>query len=711
ELVVISVDEHNWKGIGISLIVIAAIFSVIGLAIFILTPKDLNDNYGIYKLELDDIIGTKFKAKLFNGTWISDLFLQVFVCNNDIYYVPYMGANATRMTHSGEAGTVYNGVSDWLYANRINPDESHSSIWWSKNGTSIIYATFNDSEVPSNPIKLYGGISEAVTRVYVPKILMQKYTKAGLENKNPVVTLWLIDLSNSSGSTPKQIIPPLEIVDKEHYLTYVQWTSDDEVMVMWTLRTQNQSVLTLCSRKNEWMCTQITKISSTLLTLKELSEAILPIETHAYFIRAPRPDTQIGSYYHIAYNKIDKQESTYTNFLTYGDYDVTKLLGFDLESKTLYYQSSKEPNSEQRHIFNLVLDDQEKNVASQCLTCDLKDDCTFYDALFSPTSKYYILQCLGPKVPFTQLWEATGNKSKLRTIMDNNDLRARLKDKRLPSIRIMTVPIENLTPPVKVKVMIPPPKPVKPKVREDDEEEIIRYPLIVESTTQASKLIVDQYMLDWGTYVASKKEFIYAKIDIDERNQRNGHIKFNYKKYNFEIQLQVINYLVQEIQEIDANRIAIWGVGIAAFNALSSLASDTNEMLRCAVAVSPVTNWRYLDSVTTEYFLGMPSQQENYATYETISLMSKIPHLLYKRFLIIHGTADTEFHIQHSMLFSKALIQNYKSGSINYQFQMYPDDDHDFSKSKFHVYKLMEAFIEKCFATPRVNKIESSSDS
>ncbi|RWS29074.1 hypothetical protein B4U80_01579, partial [Leptotrombidium deliense] len=71
ELVVIGVDERNWKGIGISLVVIASIFSVIGLAIFLLTPNPYHDKFGIYRVDIEDIAGTKFKPKLQHGNWIS----------------------------------------------------------------------------------------------------------------------------------------------------------------------------------------------------------------------------------------------------------------------------------------------------------------------------------------------------------------------------------------------------------------------------------------------------------------------------------------------------------------------------------------------------------------------------------------------------------------------------------------------------------------
>lgn len=87
------------------------------------------------------------------------------------------------------------------------------------------------------------------------------------------------------------------------------------------------------------------------------------------------------------------------------------------------------------------------------------------------------------------------------------------------------------------------------------------------------------------------------------------------------------------------------------------------------IAVAPVTNWRFYDSVYTERFLQTP--QENKDGYD-LNSPTTYAKLLKGKFLLIHGTADDNVHFQNSMEFSEALIQNKKQ----FDFMAYPDKNH-----------------------------------
>ncbi|RWS25543.1 prolyl endopeptidase FAP-like protein, partial [Leptotrombidium deliense] len=471
-------------------------------------------------------------------------------------------------------------------------EEIEGSIWWSNDGASLVYATYNDTAIPTHPIKFYGSVEDTLTKTMAPKIVTQRYPKAGIKEQNPVVKLWYISL-NDSNNELREVLAPHEIATQENYLTFVHWISPTELIVVWTLRTQNFSVITSCGQENKWACKVILKLEGNIATLKNLMNAILVVEDkRLYFLRSPRPDVEHGSYFHISMNKLDEQNK-FPNFITHGKYDVTKLLAFDSDSNVLYYQRTATNHREQRHIYKLQLNESNDD---QCITCALNDGCSYYDATFSLSAKYYVLQCLGPKVPYSEFWQSEGNKSKCNYFL----------------LCYVTGHLNH-----------------------------------VFHTSEGEQSINDRFAIEWGTYLSSRKEFIYAKIDIDQRDKRNNDNKFSDHRHNFEIQIDVINQLVKEMSEIDKTKIAIWGSGLAAFNALSSLASDTKNVLQCAIAVAPVTNWRYLDTVTAEYLLGLPLTNDNFAPYQKINLLSKADKLASKKFLVVHGTADGNkmFHV------------------------------------------------------------------
>lgn len=83
---------------------------------------------------------------------------------------------------------------------------------------------------------------------------------------------------------------------------------------------------------------------------------------------------------------------------------IGALLHFDNSSHTLFYEVNIEANSKQRHIYKLNTITKEKN----CLTCNVSiDSCHYFESIFSTDAKYFILQCLGPRIPFVLLKETS----------------------------------------------------------------------------------------------------------------------------------------------------------------------------------------------------------------------------------------------------------------------------------------------------------------
>jgi dipeptidyl-peptidase-4 len=107
-----------------------------------------------------------------------------------------------------------------------------------------------------------------------------------------------------------------------------------------------------------------------------------------------------------------------------------------------------------------------------------------------------------------------------------------------------------------------------------------------------------------------------------------------------------------------------------------------------AIAVAPVTNWRYYDNIYTERYMRKP--QQNAAGYDDNSPINHADKLK-GRFLIVHGTSDDNVHVQNSMDLIDALIK------ANKQFDMflYPNRNHGIygGGTRLHLYTKMTEFV------------------
>ena len=140
---------------------------------------------------------------------------------------------------------------------------------------------------------------------------------------------------------------------------------------------------------------------------------------------------------------------------------------------------------------------------------------------------------------------------------------------------------------------------------------------------------------------------------------------------------------------VDKDRIGIWGWSFGGY--LTALALTKGAAYyKLGIAVAPVTNWRFYDTIYTERYLGLPS--DNAKGYDYNSPINYAEELKGK-LLLIHGTADDNVHFQNQMAFQKALIRaNKQFDSFNY-----PDRNHGIygGVTRYHLYKKMTDYITK----------------
>ncbi|XP_067137399.1 A-type potassium channel modulatory protein DPP6-like isoform X2 [Centruroides vittatus] len=601
----------------------------------------------------------------------------IYVQNNNIFYLQKIKQSKPwQITNSESDGLVYNGIPDWLYEHEIF--RSNKALWWSKDGTKLCYATFNDTLIKPFEYTLYGSF-ENINNIY-PSLAGIRYPKAG--TKIPKVTLFVALLRKEKFVT-KQITPPKEYSNIEYYVTSVKWIDNESLSINWLARWQNTSIISTCSEKSNWSCKKILQVDSSGEGWVETNEApLFTSDKRHCFLRHPVADGEAGDFWHVAKINVENGRK---DFLTHGKFDVTRIAAYDEENNTVYIVTTLLNKPGERHLVR-VREGEISGWEEECLTCNLDEQCLYNDVEFSPSGKYYILQCLGPGLPKTEIRQTYDNF--LVKVLDRNDnFRDILRNRAFPQIRTFQVPLKDDYN-ANVRMFLP------PGLRDD---EIIKYPLIINiDGSPGSQTVSEKFQLHWGIYLASKKNFLYVWIDGRgsgfQGNKRLHQVYGQLGIVEVEDYITVTRYLKDHLLFVNGDNIVIWGWGYGGYaSALALIKEET--VFDCAISVAPVTNWVYHDAFYAERYMKMPKSSGNLIGYEKTDISRKAHRFKGKKFLLIHGTADEFIHLQHSMVLMKALSRE----GVTFRSQLYPDENHDLKNVRKHFYWSMEEFLLQCF--------------
>jgi dipeptidyl-peptidase-4 len=159
-----------------------------------------------------------------------------------------------------------------------------------------------------------------------------------------------------------------------------------------------------------------------------------------------------------------------------------------------------------------------------------------------------------------------------------------------------------------------------------------------------------------------------------------------YKKlgqYEVEDQIDAAKYLVEDYDFIDETRVGIWGWSYGGYMSTLALAQG-NDIFSTAIAVAPVTSWKYYDTIYTERFMRTP--QENKEGYEDNSPLN-FADQLQGNLLLVHGSADDNVHLQNTMEFAERLVQADKQ----FDMQIYTNRNHGIygGNTRNHLFNMM----------------------
>jgi dipeptidyl-peptidase-4 len=194
----------------------------------------------------------------------------------------------------------------------------------------------------------------------------------------------------------------------------------------------------------------------------------------------------------------------------------------------------------------------------------------------------------------------------------------------------------------------------------------------------------------WHQMLANEKGFIVVCVDNRGTGARGAEFKkMTYKqlgKYESDDQISAAMYFGSQ-NYIDATRIGIWGWSYGGFMSSTCLTKGA-DVFKAAIAVAPVTNWRFYDNIYTERYMQLPKDNtDGYDLNSPINMVDKLKG----KYLLVHGTGDDNVHFQNSVEMVEKMVEQNKA----FQSAYYPNKSHGISggNTRLHLFTLMTNFL------------------
>ncbi|KAH8593589.1 putative dipeptidyl-aminopeptidase B [Bisporella sp. PMI_857] len=611
------------------------------------------------------------------ATWSPKSDAIVFTRENNLFLRKLSSTTVTQITKDGGSEFFY-GVPDWVYEEEVF--QTNTATWWAADGKYLAFLRTNESEVPEYPIQYFvsrpSGKNPLPGEENYPEVRQIKYPKAGAPN--PTVDLLFYDVEKSDvfevkvtgGFEPKDLL-----------ITEVVWAG-------------NKAIIRETNRDSDILRVVLVDVPArtgkTVRTtdVQALDGGWFEVSQNTRYIPAdPANGRQHDGYIdtviydnndHLGYfTPLDNPNPI---MLTSGNWEVVAApSAVDLKKNLVYFVSTKE-SSIQRHAYSVKLDGTDL----QPFTDTTKEG--YYSVSFSSGAAYALVSYDGPNIPSQKVVSTPSNPEHYEDVIEtNDDLAEMAKKHELPIEIYSTVNIDGFD--LNVVERRPPHFNEKKK-----------YPVLFYLYGgPVSQTVNKQFTVDFQAYVAANHGYIVVTVDgrgtgFIGRKARTI-IRNNIGYYESRDQIETAKIWAKK-KYVDESRLAIWGWSYGGFMTLKTLEQDGGKTFSYGMAVAPVTDWRFYDSIYTERYMHTP--QENPGGYDNTSISNMTALQQNVRFLIMHGVADDNVHMQSTLtLLDKLDI----AGVENYDMHMFPDSDHGiyFHNANRIVYDKLDNWLINAF--------------
>lgn len=605
--------------------------------------RSFTANYFVFDIASKKL--SKFTEKAIQEpTFSPDGTKVAYAFENNLYVFDFLTNKETQITTDGKKNFVINGITDWVYEEEFAFVRAFD---WNANSTKIGYIRFDETHVPEFSMDMY-------LKGDYPTQTVFKYPKAG--EKNAEVSLHIYEVTSSK--TQKIDLSTYS----DFYIARLKWTNDANVLSAQVLNRHQDNLDLLFIDGNS---------GAKKVVLNEKDKAYVDVTDNLTFLKDnsfiwTSEKDGFNHIYH--YDKSGKLK----NQITKGKWEVTAYYGFDEKNKTIYYQSV-ENGSINRDVYSIAIDGKAKKRLSVKTGTN--------NATFSPNFQYFInTYSSATSAPYYSLNDSKTSKE-IKKIQSNEAVEEKLAKYSVSPKEFSTITTE--------KGHVLNTWMIKPK----DFDPTKKYPVFMfQYSGPGSQQVANTWngINDYWFMMLAQKGYIVACVDGRGTGFKGAEFKKctqkELGKYEVEDQIDAAK-VFGKYTYVDKSRIGIFGWSYGGFMASNCIFQGA-DVFKSAIAVAPVTSWRYYDSIYTERYMQTP--KENASGYDNNSPITHV-NKLKGNFLLVHGTADDNVHVQNTMKMVEALVQANKQ----FDWAIYPDKNHGISggKTRLQLYTKMTNFI------------------
>lgn len=547
--------------------------------------------------------------------------MVAFVAENNIYIKKIDYDSEVAVTKDGSIDRIINGIPDWTYEEEFSIDRS---MVWSPDNSTLCYLRYDEEKVPKFSFPLYQGYcTPSDEYALYPGTFSYKYPVAG--EPNSVVTIHSYDVDTRKIKDIDLGTQSIEYIPRIAY----GGDSPERLMAVTLNRAQNRMEIYAVNPKST--VSKSVLVEETTAWLNPMAYENIRWGAESFVICSERSGW--NHLYEYSYTGQQLRQ------ITSGEFDVTDFYGADIRGN-IYFQSTASQLDGQgiRGAINRVIQKIDRSGKKMEAVTPPQG---WASAIFSPAMNYYAVNYSNASTPPRHAL-FNGKDKEVRVLVDNQGYGARYSG--LPEKEFFTMQSDGN----ELNGYM-----IKPAGFDPSR----RYPVIVwQYSGPGSQEVVNRWRMDWDYYAAAERGFVVICVDGRGTGARGKAFRdVVYRqlgRYETVDQLAVARHAVS-LSFVDPQKIGIAGWSYGGYETLMAV-SDPASPFKAAVAIAPVTSWRYYDTVYAERFMLTPGEnEEGYRDSAPVNRVENIDCNL----LLIHGTADDNVHMSNTIEFVSRMQQ------------------------------------------------------
>lgn len=575
--------------------------------------------------------------------------MVAFMAGNNIFIKKLDYGSEVAVTKDGEKNKIINGVPDWTYEEEFS---TSCSMTWAPDNMTLCFIKYNETDVPTFSFPLYEGTCDQMKQYALyPGSFTYKYPVAG--ERNSTVSVHSYDIETRK-------LKQIQLSDTQiEYIPRITYGPTADMLMITTLNRDQNRMELFCANPRS------TTIKSLLVEKWNAWIDPMTYEDMCFlndFFVVSSCRTGYQHLYAYSYSGALQRQ------ITSGEYDVTAYYGYDKTTGNHYYASTSTGAT------NRVV----SKIDAKGRVSNLTPDQGYASAsAWSPKMDYCIVNYSNTTAAPKYTLCNPANGKTVRTLQDNAEYQQRWA--AAPKPEFFTMQSGDVT----LNGYI-----IKPTGFDSTK----RYPVIMSQYSgPGSQQVLNRWSIGAENYFARAG---YVVVCVDGRGtggRGRAFMDVVYKRlgqYESIDQIAAAKYAAT-LPYVDPSRMAIYGWSFGGYESIMA-SSQKDAPYAAAIAVAPVTDWRYYDTVYAERYMLTP--QQNAEGYEISSTLGRIADRKCP-LLIMHGTADDNVHIFNTVQYAGA------AEAIGHwaDILMFPNMNHSIngcSNSRATVYARMLNYLE-----------------